>query len=412
MWRQQVLAGKALHLDSCGGGQRTAWWGRAAGRVGKAPGAGVRGLHDLGGARRRNVLGSDPKGSERLPRSRGLGGWRSMVAGVPVIQGLERSRLCWLGAPKVWGPAARVPPSPSFRFLGQFGPAPGSSWPWGRGGGGNWEWAGGQGWLRSPRLFPPPLALVRLPHPETSLLTPFTSPRRTALVALQSAASTFPLPPGKRGFSFGFAWQWGLWVINQMPRFRILAHALNDLYKIRMMWIQELWFILGESRQEAELRGFRNDWSSSSPTVFSGFLLLQPRDLVESWQCPLWKTGTWCKPWEKVPMESEFESVLPTFTLALVFCLHWVHIHCSGIVYLNTVAPKRTDLCMQIPKLWETEATQSFVRVNCLFFLLFGGGGGGWYKTAKQNIFSLKFRDFWSRFSPPIYSLLRFEHSG
>ncbi|KAK2498657.1 hypothetical protein MC885_020336 [Smutsia gigantea] len=25
--------------------------------------------------------------------------------------------------------------------------------------------------------------------------------------------------------------------------------------------------------------------------------------MVESWQCPLWKTGTWCKPWEKVPME-------------------------------------------------------------------------------------------------------------
>ncbi|PNJ75307.1 CHEK1 isoform 16 [Pongo abelii] len=24
---------------------------------------------------------------------------------------------------------------------------------------------------------------------------------------------------------------------------------------------------------------------------------------VESWQFPLWKTGTWCKPWEKVPME-------------------------------------------------------------------------------------------------------------
>ena len=36
-----------------------------------------------------------------------------MVAGVPVVQGLERSRLCWLEAPKVWGPAVRVPPSPS-----------------------------------------------------------------------------------------------------------------------------------------------------------------------------------------------------------------------------------------------------------------------------------------------------------
>ena len=48
-----------------------------------------------------------------------------MVAGVPVVQGLERSRLCWLGAPKVWGPAVRVPPSPSFRFLGQFWPRPG-----------------------------------------------------------------------------------------------------------------------------------------------------------------------------------------------------------------------------------------------------------------------------------------------
>ena len=48
-----------------------------------------------------------------------------MVAGVPVVQGLERSRLCWLGAPKVWGPAVRVPPSPSFRFLGQVWPRPG-----------------------------------------------------------------------------------------------------------------------------------------------------------------------------------------------------------------------------------------------------------------------------------------------
>lgn len=82
----------------------------------------------------------------------------------------------------------------------------------------------------------------------------------------------------------------------------------------------------------------------------------------------------------------------------LVFCLLWVHIHCSGIVYFNTVAPKRTDLCMQIPKLWETEATQSFVRVNCFFFF-FGGVG---CKTAKQSIFPLKFRgDFWSRFLLP-----------
>lgn len=113
---------------------------------------------------------------------------------------------------------------------------------------------------------------------------------------------------------------------------------------------------------------------------------LQPRDLVESWQCPLWKTGTWCKPWEKVPMESEFESVLPTFTLALVFCLLWVHIHCSGIVYLNTVAPKRTDLCMQISKLWETEATQSFVRVNCFFFF-FGEAGVGGTKQSKTKHF-------------------------
>ena len=88
---------------------------------------------------------------------------------------------------------------------------------------------------------------------------------------------------------------------------------------------------------------------------------------------------------------------LPAFTLALVFCLLWVHSHCSGIVYFNTVAPKRTDLCMQIPKLWETEATQSFVRVNCFFFFFWGVG----CKTAKLSIFPLKFRDFWSRFLLP-----------
>ncbi|KAB0362439.1 hypothetical protein FD755_011227, partial [Muntiacus reevesi] len=39
-----------------------------------------------------------------------------------------------------------------------------------------------------------------------------------------------------------------------------------------------------------------------------------PRDLVESWQCPLWKTGTWCKPWEKVPMEIIF-SIFKIFYL-------------------------------------------------------------------------------------------------
>ena len=31
----------------------------------------------------------------------------------------------FLKDPKVWGPAVRVPPSPSFRFLGQFWPRPG-----------------------------------------------------------------------------------------------------------------------------------------------------------------------------------------------------------------------------------------------------------------------------------------------
>ena len=59
----------------------------------------------------------------------------------------------------------------------------------------------------------------------------------------------------------------------------------------------------------------------------------------------------------------------------------------------NTVSHQRTDLCMQIPKLCETEGTQSFVRVNGLFFLLFFGGGGV-QNRAKQSIFSLKFRDF------------------
>lgn len=67
-----------------------------------------------------------------------------MVAGVPVVQGLERSRLCWLGAPKVWGPAVRVPPSPSASWgsLAPPGLPPGLGDGVGVGGG---EWVGRSG---------------------------------------------------------------------------------------------------------------------------------------------------------------------------------------------------------------------------------------------------------------------------
>lgn len=62
---------------------------------------------------------------------------------------------------------------------------------------------------------------------------------------------------------------------------------------------------------------FRGEsWGAAGRSGFTGHLTLTlhlfwipafySRAPVESWQCPLWKTGTWCKPWEKVPMESEF----------------------------------------------------------------------------------------------------------
>ena len=54
---------------------------------GKAPGAGVQGLYDLGGAQREKVLSAEPRGSESLLRRGGFGGWRSGVPGGPRCTG-------------------------------------------------------------------------------------------------------------------------------------------------------------------------------------------------------------------------------------------------------------------------------------------------------------------------------------
>lgn len=48
---------------------------------------------------------------------------------------------------------------------------------------------------------------------------------------------------------------------------------------------------------------------------FLGSCILQPL-CWESWPCLLWKTGTWCKLWEKVPMESKSE---PLFYLIFYY---------------------------------------------------------------------------------------------
>uniref|UniRef100_A0A2K6UQU6 non-specific serine/threonine protein kinase n=1 Tax=Saimiri boliviensis boliviensis TaxID=39432 RepID=A0A2K6UQU6_SAIBB len=73
----------------------------------------------------------------------------------------------------------------------------------------------------------------------------------------------------------------------------------------------------------------------------SGFLPVTKggRCSVESWQCPLWKTGTWCKPWEKVPMESEFEF----FYLAFVY-LHGIGITHRDIKPENLLLDERDNL--------------------------------------------------------------------
>uniref|UniRef100_A0A2K5R8T3 non-specific serine/threonine protein kinase n=1 Tax=Cebus imitator TaxID=2715852 RepID=A0A2K5R8T3_CEBIM len=75
--------------------------------------------------------------------------------------------------------------------------------------------------------------------------------------------------------------------------------------------------------------GFLQWWAKDSP----------PRCSVESWQCPLWKTGTWCKPWEKVLMESEFEF----FYLAFVY-LHGIGITHRDIKPENLLLDERDNL--------------------------------------------------------------------
>ena len=69
-------------------------------------------------------------------------GWFRRVeeygGGGPRCTGTGEKPPLLAGSPQGLGPGGPRATQP-FRFLGQFGPAPGSSGPRGRGGGGNWE---------------------------------------------------------------------------------------------------------------------------------------------------------------------------------------------------------------------------------------------------------------------------------
>lgn len=102
------------------------------------------------------------------------GGWfrrAEEYLGDPVVEGLERPALCWLRTPEVWAPAVSVPPSPSFRFLGQFGPAPSPPGLWDEVG---WalELSGRGGGAAVVVVIPPPLARILLLLPKPHLFHP------------------------------------------------------------------------------------------------------------------------------------------------------------------------------------------------------------------------------------------------
>ncbi|KAI4074790.1 checkpoint kinase 1 [Homo sapiens] len=74
--------------------------------------------------------------------------------------------------------------------------------------------------------------------------------------------------------------------------------------------------------------GFLQWWAKDSP----------PRCSVESWQCPLWKTGTWCKPWEKVPMEK------PDIGMPEPDAQRFFHQLMAGVVYLHGIGITHRDI--------------------------------------------------------------------
>lgn len=134
-----------------------------------------------------------PKDGEVPPGGVVSGGWRRWWRGPRCTGTGEKPPAGW--EPPRFG-ARRSACHPALPLLGYLAPPRAPPWPWGRVGGGNWE-EGGEEWLRSPRLFPsstsssPPYS-----NSETSLLAPFTSPRRTALVTSSSALLVhFPSPP-------------------------------------------------------------------------------------------------------------------------------------------------------------------------------------------------------------------------
>ncbi|XP_023064344.1 serine/threonine-protein kinase Chk1 isoform X3 [Piliocolobus tephrosceles] len=74
--------------------------------------------------------------------------------------------------------------------------------------------------------------------------------------------------------------------------------------------------------------GFLQWWAKDSP----------PRCPAESWQCPLWKTGTWCKPWEKVPMEK------PDIGMPEQDAQRFFHQLMAGVVYLHGIGITHRDI--------------------------------------------------------------------
>uniref|UniRef100_A0A8C5VMF5 non-specific serine/threonine protein kinase n=1 Tax=Microcebus murinus TaxID=30608 RepID=A0A8C5VMF5_MICMU len=63
-----------------------------------------------------------------------------------------------------------------------------------------------------------------------------------------------------------------------------------------------------------------------------------PRCSVESWQYPLWKTGTWCKPWEKVPTEK------PDIGMPEQDAQRFFHQLMAGVVYLHGIGITHRDI--------------------------------------------------------------------
>uniref|UniRef100_A0A2K6FSV8 non-specific serine/threonine protein kinase n=1 Tax=Propithecus coquereli TaxID=379532 RepID=A0A2K6FSV8_PROCO len=59
---------------------------------------------------------------------------------------------------------------------------------------------------------------------------------------------------------------------------------------------------------------------------------------VEPWQCPLWKTGTWCKPWEKVPTEK------PDIGMPEQDAQRFFHQLMAGVVYLHGIGITHRDI--------------------------------------------------------------------